>query len=184
MSHQLALGLPEPDVRSATLSDDGRYRYVLTRTWGPGETATFVMLNPSTADHVKDDPTITRCRRFARDWGYGQLVVVNLYAYRSTSPTAMFTEEARGVDIVGPDNDEHLRFALRGRRGIVVAAWGTHARPREVEFFRIIAASAGVTVNALRVTKSGSPGHPLYIPADTVPTPYTFPAYPYPGGTP
>lgn len=173
---QLALGLPETTHRTAVLSEDGLYRYTLTRRWGAGRPVVFVMLNPSTADATVDDPTIVRCTNFARDWGYGALTVVNLYAYRATDPKAMFA----ATDPIGPDNDSHLREVLR-RDAFVVVAWGAHARPREVEFFRVIAASAGVTVHALRVTKAGAPGHPLYIPAATEPTPYTFP--PFSGGT-
>lgn len=63
---------------SAVLSDDGQYRYQLERTWGFGDAVTFVMLNPSTADARKDDPTIRRCLSYARSWGYDGIRVVNL----------------------------------------------------------------------------------------------------------
>lgn len=150
---------------SAAISPCGTYRYRLERSWAASKPfAAFVMLNPSTADATDDDPTIRRCIGFARTWGHGGLVVVNLYAYRATNPA-----ELRGVaDPVGPDNDEHLRTAFAQAAqvgGPVVAAWGTKAGPDRV---RKVAAMAERFV-ALRVTKNGHPGHPLYVPAAATP---------------
>lgn len=65
----------------------GDYRYLLTREWdSQGKIVTFIMLNPSRADALLNDPTITRCLNFARSWGYGRLEVVNLFAYRTPQP--------------------------------------------------------------------------------------------------
>jgi hypothetical protein len=170
-------GLEQTMTRHADLSGDGVYRYSLDRRWGSGLPLTFVMLNPSTADANVDDPTIRRCLGFARAWDFSALRVVNLYALRSTDPKALWNHP----DPVGYRNGEALRFAVRNA-GMVVAAWGAHARPQEVQFFRAIAGGARCTVHALKVTKSGAPGHPLYIPAAAEPFTYTFP--PLQGATP
>ncbi|MGH3977119.1 MAG: DUF1643 domain-containing protein, partial [Pseudonocardiaceae bacterium] len=118
-------GIPTSD---AVLSGCGRYRYQLTRTWDPGQQrATFIMLNPSTADAADDDPTIRRCTSYARSWGLGGLMVVNLYAYRATDPADLWKVD----DPVGPDNDDHLRAVLAAATDVgapVVAAWGANAR--------------------------------------------------------
>ena len=46
----------------AELSACGRYRYFLTRSWDLSfPYLIFIMLNPSTADALSDDPTLTRC---------------------------------------------------------------------------------------------------------------------------
>jgi hypothetical protein len=156
---------------SAALSADRLYRYELTRMWGAEPHATFVMLNPSTADADVDDPTIRRCIGFARSWGCGGLVVVNLYALRATQPADLW----RAADPVGPDNDEHLSLALylaRGSTGPVVAAWGAHAKPDRVRFLTDAARDHGVQLLALKVTKAGAPGHPLYLRADAEPMPW------------
>jgi hypothetical protein len=79
--------------RAALFSRDRRFRYRLGRRWGQGAAVCFVLLNPSTADEVVDDPTIRRCIAFARSLGYGGLEVVNLYAYVATDPA----ELRRGV---------------------------------------------------------------------------------------
>jgi len=72
---------------SASISRDGRYRYALRRVWDPrNPSVLFIGLNPSTADHQQDDPTIRRCIRFARDWGFGELIAANLFAFRTKSP--------------------------------------------------------------------------------------------------
>ncbi|NYI70676.1 hypothetical protein GGQ54_001236 [Naumannella cuiyingiana] len=147
----------------AVLSECGRYRYRLTRVWDVDRPdATFILLNPSTADAKEDDPTIRRCMRFARTWGLGGLVVVNLYAYRATKPADLW----RADDPVGPENDDHLRDVLgvAVRAGSpVVAAWGAHGRPGRVSE---VVAFAG-RLDALGLTKSGQPRHPLYVRADT-----------------
>ena len=81
-------------MANAKISECGNYRYWLTRESElehPGRgTALFIMLNPSTADASEDDPTIRRCRGFAKSWECAGLTVANLYALRSTNPkTAM-----------------------------------------------------------------------------------------------
>lgn len=153
---------------TAVLSADGLYRYRLTRAWDERtERVTFVMLNPSTADASTDDPTIRRCIGFARSWGYGGLDVVNLYALRSTNPAALWTAD----DPVGPENNATLTRALL-RAPLIVAAWGANAKPDRVGMFWSLAKACEATVHALRVTQSGAPGHPLYIPATATPQPY------------
>ena len=98
----------DPFMKSdAVISDCGKYRYRLTRKWGYGRPCGFIMLNPSTADALHDDPTIRRCVGFAKAWGCGALIVVNLFAVRATSPREMM----RADDPVGPENKEHVQRA-------------------------------------------------------------------------
>jgi hypothetical protein len=97
----------------AVISQDGKYRYKLARYWNSKEPPViFIMLNPSTADAVENDPTIRRCISFAKRWGFGGLEVYNLFALRSYDPAVI---EIAG-DPVGPDNDNWLRGAIRGWR--------------------------------------------------------------------
>ena len=98
--------------RTALFSPCGRFRYRLGRRWGEGPTIAFVLLNPSTADDQRDDPTIRRCIGFARRLGFGGLEVVNLYAYVATDPA-----ELRRVGyLVGDENDGHMLEAVRAGR--------------------------------------------------------------------
>jgi hypothetical protein len=166
---------PPPGVRrSARLSECGTYRYRLERHWGDvGEAtsraATFIMLNPSTADATVDDRTIGRCMAFARSWDCTGLVVVNLYALRSTDPKGLWLVE----DPVGPANDNELARTLRGaalRDAPVVAAWGANARPDRVEQFLALRYADRLT--CLGTTKAGAPRHPLYVRGDTPLTPF------------
>lgn len=172
MTPTFQLTLPDaPRIqRSAVLSPCGSYRYALTRTWDESlPPVVWVMLNPSTADATRDDPTVRRCVAFARAWGRGGVIVVNLFAWRATSPDALVEAHRRGVDVVGPDNDRHLLDAARGRN-LVVAAWGARgslagraARVREL--------LRGAPLALLRRTKSGEPEHPLYLPGALTPQP-------------
>jgi hypothetical protein len=142
------------------MSEDGLYRYTLLRRWGDGHPLVWIMLNPSTADHAQDDPTIRRVIRFTRDAGHAAALVVNLYAIRATDPAAMLAHPHR----VGPENDEVLGWARQ--EGPMVAAWGTRAEPKRVA--RVLAGPLDhAPLWALGTTKHGHPKHPLYVPAST-----------------
>ncbi|MDN5892863.1 MAG: DUF1643 domain-containing protein [Nocardioides sp.] len=170
MTPQEGLFEPRGEMTSgAVLSDCGRYRYRLTRDWDTTQPrATFVMLNPSTADATVDDRTISRCITYAMDWGMGGLMVVNLYAYRATDPDDLWLVE----DPIGPLNDQHLGEVLSGAQGgPVVAAWGVNAKPERIA--QVLRYAGPLT--ALAVTKDGQPGHPLYLPKTARPQPWPAP---------
>ncbi len=154
---------------AARLSDDNLYRYWLRREWDSGSTTCrWIMLNPSTADATLDDPTIRRVIDFSRRWGHGAADVYNLFALRSPKPVALYN----GCDAVGPDNDAAL-LTMAGEVGPVVVAWGTHGghKGRNVAVLRLLV-EAGVKPLCLGTTKDGHPKHPLFVPADTTPTPF------------
>jgi hypothetical protein len=123
------------------------------------------MLNPSTADEVKLDPSCTRAQRYAERWGYGALIVTNLFSFRETSPEKM----KAAADPVGRGNDAAILRAAR-EAAIVVCAWGNHGahegRGEEVE--RLLRAS-GVKLFLLRKNSGGHPAHPLYLPGSLKP---------------
>jgi hypothetical protein len=158
--------------RRARLSADGKYRYLLSRTLDAARTATFIMLNPSTADAEVDDPTVRKCLGFCRLWGCGTLQVVNLFGIRATSPRDLM----RADDPVGPENkravevamDQH-RAAGECRHGPLVCAWGAHGGflGQDLEMMGWLDGSPGLKPMCLGVTKDGYPRHPLYIPYST-----------------
>lgn len=143
---------------SAVISECGKYRYTLERAWSRDPRyLMFVMLNPSTADAEKDDPTIRRCIGFAKILGYDGILVGNLYAFRATNPKELRGQHA----VIGPDNDKHLR-TLSMRSHQVICAWGQSGpdiwRARDVK--RLLARP----LYALGFTKGGLPRHPLMLP--------------------
>lgn len=149
------------------------YRYALGRVWEPGgPLVMFLMLNPSTADAAAQDATVERCQRRARAWGAGGLLVGNIFAWRSTDPGALYTQP----DPAGPENDSSI-LTLASLAATVVCGWGTHGelgnRGRRV---LSMLQGAGVTPQALRITKGGQPGHPLYIGYSVQPQPLQEPA--------
>jgi hypothetical protein len=158
--------------RFATVSACGRYRYTLRRKLGgrPGRAVCFVMLNPSSADAEKDDPTIRKCLGFARRWGCAELVVVNLFAFRATRPRDL----RAAADPVGRANRRHVRSAVgRAKGGLVVCAWGTHGAWRGQDVaVRGWIREAGAAPVCLGQTKSGQPRHPLYVPYTAVVIPF------------
>jgi len=160
------------DNSSAVLSDCQRYRYQLTRQWNPKlPPVVFVMLNPSVADANIDDPTIRRCMGFARDWGYGGIKVVNLFAWRATKPVELKT----ALDPVGPENDKFIADALLSQP-LIIVAWGTAATSARVQELNSLFQVAQVQPHCLGTTQMGHPRHPLYVPRVTRPIPYLLPA--------
>jgi len=161
----------EISTRGATISDDGFYRYDLTRRWGLGAGVTWVMLNPGTADAEQDNATVRRCMKFTRAWEYDCLVVVNLYAYRATDPKVLLTAS----DPLGPENMEIIRRRVQTSK-LVIAAWGGFAEKVSFERARpsiaSIARRYGVPLACLGRTKSGAPRHPLYVRGDKALEPY------------
>ena len=75
---------------SAIFSPDEKYRYFLRRQLSdkPG-TVNFIMLNPSTADENVNDPTVARCCNYTKQWGFGSIIVTNIFALRSTDPKGL-----------------------------------------------------------------------------------------------
>lgn len=156
-------------LSDAILSPCGTYRYRLERIWEPDlPLVVWIMLNPSTANATEDDPTIRRCMGYARAWGRGGIVVVNLFAYRATDPRAM----RAAADPVGPENDAHLLAAVCSKP-LVVAAWGNGGtyRNRGRAVHELIR-GAGVPLHCLTVSKTGQPCHPLYQAASLFPVPW------------
>ena len=146
---------------TAVYSDCERYRYSLTRTWDPdGRKALFVMLNPSTATEVQNDPTVERCERRARALGFGAFRVTNIFAFRATDPRVM----RAAADPVGPANDTAIAEGAPWADQII-CAWGTHGahldRGSRVE--ALLRATA-LPLYHLGLSKAGHPKHPLYIP--------------------
>ncbi len=148
----------------AVYSDCEAYRYLLTRVWDDAlPRALFVMLNPSTATEVQNDPTVERCERRARALGFGAFRVTNIFAFRATDPRAMRAM----ADPVGPENDAAIRGSLDWAgdpADRIVCAWGTHGahlgRGAAVE--RLLRES-GRELHHLGLTAAGAPKHPLYI---------------------
>ena len=158
----------EAEYAGAIFSPCEAYRYRLWRRWHQTDPyLLFVLLNPSTADAEKDDPTVRRCSRRARRLGFGGVEVVNIYALRSTDPRAL-----RGhPNPVGPSNDAAIASAARAAGGIIVA-WGDQT-PRLGQAFADRTAAvmdilgrSTVKVWCLGTTAAGFPRHPLYLPND------------------
>lgn len=146
-------------LRTAIFSTCRKYRYTLTRIWEPKKSfALFVCLNPSTADESQDDPTVRRCKAFASRWNHGGLVIVNLFAYRSTDPAGLL--EVR--DPIGPENDKYILSKAHAASRIILA-WGTKGSLLERDQ-HVLALLSGAY--CLGVTKFGHPKHPLYLPSD------------------
>jgi hypothetical protein len=138
-----------------------RWRYLLWRRWDVRKpVANFLMLNPSTADEVQLDPSCTRARNYAEQWGYGALVVTNVFGWRATDPARMKAVR----DPVGAGNDAAILRAAR-EAALVVCAWGNHGAhlERATAVVRLLR-EARIPLHYLRLNGAGHPAHPLYLP--------------------
>jgi len=143
----------------AIFNVDGGYRYSLWRAWSAHyPRIVFVMLNPSTADEKKNDPTIRRCIEFARAWKFGSIEVVNLFAYRATNYKDLFNVS----DPVGAENNRFILQAIE-RCSNVVLGWGTRGMllDRDRQVMSLLAGRNDLY--CLGITKNGQPRHPLYV---------------------
>ena len=144
----------------AEYSDCEAYRYSLTRVWQKdGRKVMFVMLNPSTADEMRNDPTVERCERRARVLGYGGFRVTNIFAFRATDPRDM----RRAAAPVGALNNAAIKEGADWADDII-AAWGVHGEHQDQgpRIARLLA-KYETPVYHLGLTKAGHPRHPLYV---------------------
>lgn len=161
---------------TAIISPCSTYRYRLERA-GRGEGVTAViMVNPSTADAEIDDQTIRKLRGFGDRYGWGKIVVGNLFALRATD----VRELGRHPDPVGPANDHHLRMIIGEARQVIVA-WGPLSKqPREWRWrwtkVTNIAQPLGIPLLSLgQPCNCGHPRHPSRAGYDHVPQVWRHP---------
>jgi len=168
------------EVRIAEFSGDRVYRYTLEIIWRENAgLVQFIGLNPSTADELKDDPTVRRCKGFAKSWGFGGIVMTNLFAFRSTDPEVMrchpnpIGEEGQFglptyLEPLKNRNDFAL-YSTAARCDLTIACWGCHGahlyRAAKVKLWML-------PMHYLALTKGGFPQHPLYLKSDLKPQPY------------
>lgn len=153
------------EFKDAIISQCKKYRYTLMRRWDKTKPLVgFIGLNPSTADANQDDPTIRRCRNFSKSWGYGGMIMVNLFAFRATDPKVMKAHD----EPVGDSNDFFLNY-VDEQCPLVVACWGNHGShlDRDLAVYNMMSG-----LDCLKVSKSGQPAHPLYLKADLKPKMY------------
>jgi hypothetical protein len=168
VSHERAYSHYERLVRSAEVSECGLYRYWLRRAWqtgGNGKVCCFVMLNPSKADALQNDPTITRCMNFVKAWGYSVLDARNLFAFRATDPAEM----RRAADRIGPKG--LCELAVARTADLVIAAWGASnfCLGPDAQAMELLGQKP---VYCLALTKHARPQHPLFVRASAVPLPF------------
>lgn len=168
-----------PDGRKAVFSDDRHYRYHLHipidqgLLGGCNGAIAFLMLNPSTATELVNDPTIDRCYARAKAWHFAALQIINLFALRSTDPAALYAHAAgKGPEPTGGRmNDEAIVKVATGCQ-MLVCGWGRHGSylGRAAGVLSMLR-TAGAKPHYLRINDDGTPAHPLYLPYELSPLP-------------
>ncbi len=144
------------EKNGACFSECKRYRYSLWRIWDNTKPIVmFIGLNPSTATEAKDDPTIRKVKRFAFDWNFGGVYMLNLFAFISTDPNALLLEP---IEKIGFYNNYFLKeYSAKAQE--IIFAWGNFkaAEERAKDVIKMFPSA-----KALHINKNGSPKHPLY----------------------
>lgn len=168
-------------TRQAVFSPCETYRYRLHEVFKPNprpgqilRTQAFLMLNPSTANEMVDDPTVARCHKRAIAMGFEKFEVINIFALRSTDPKGLYNHP----DPVGPDNNDAILACAKeavASGGQVICAWGNHGlfATRAEEVLGLLR-TAGIPLFALKTNRNGSPAHPLYLKDSLIPAPYAY----------
>lgn len=162
-------------IRSAQFSSCGKYRLELVREWSDGEgTALAMLANPSTADHLENDNTVTRLCGFVRAVRIRRLVVCNFYAFIATKPKHLIAARDAGVDVVGPGNDETIARHAEQASRIIIGCGAFHwVKRRALQACSEGGVLFGKALECLDVTTDGAPGHPLYLPNSATLRPYS-----------
>jgi len=166
---QNKLGLSDTD-KGAYFSPDRKHRFMLWRKLGKGPGIMFIGLNPSTANEVNDDPTVRRCMGYARDWGYGDFWMCNLYSLCSSDPKKLY----KGEHPQSPYNITSLGV-VREKVDLAIVAWGNHGATVQMDqhwprsLVKLLS-----PVHCFGVTKQGEPKHPLYLPKDAEIVPFRY----------
>ena len=161
---------PAGSVVNARISDDHLYRWELSEVWDATKPLVmWLMMNPSVANIEHADPTLRKTGTFARTWGYGGQLIGNIHAYRATDSKHLLHVR----DPVGHGNDEAI-FAMADRAEIVVLAYGQPPQALRSRAATVVKElkSRGADLRYLRLSKDGTPYHPLYLPSSSMPLGY------------
>lgn len=159
----------DPDVLRgwASISECGLYRHHLQRTFKEGKgVCIFVMLNPSDADAEMDDPTVAKCSKYCKRWGFRSLVILNLFEFRTSSPKILKKTD----DPYGPqryNNIFDMTYTINAQESNVkvVCAWGNDGKfkARDEEVLQVITKCfEDIKPQCFKINKNGTPIHPLY----------------------
>ena len=158
----------------ATFDETRQYRYTLWRTWNPElPQIIYILLNPSTADETKNDPTVQRCQqRTLALKEYGGFFVLNIFAFRATKPISLYAMAELGEDPIGTENDAEIRRIVEWNSdSMILCGWGKHGNllERGHNITKMLQ-SQNRELHCFGVNGDGTPKHPLYLPYSLQPT--------------
>ena len=156
--------------RGAILSSCKKHRLQLWREWNSNlPKVLFIMLNPSTADHEQDDPTLRRCMDFAKQWGYGGLYIGNLYSFRAADPRTLL----KVSKFSHRDNYKHIS-TMAQQCQLLVCAWGNYPIIKKLGTPLNILKQLNQKLHCIALSKTGTPKHPLYLKKSLTPIPFVL----------
>ena len=154
----------------AKFSPCRRFRYSWKARWESGKLLNFLLLNPSTADEFKSDPTVSRCIEHAKRMDMPGVVVTNIFAFRATDPIELRRAIARSEDVVGEENDRYILRMARNAAKVIVGYGNNGEISNRGKAVVDMLSEDGIPLFFLgSLTQKGNPRHPLYLKYTTSP---------------
>lgn len=148
----------------ADFSEDRKYRYCLWRIWDLSKPRVmFIGVNPSKADENKNDNTLTKVTKIAKNNGFGGLYMMNLFPFVSTNIKNL------QCDYLSNSVNYDWLEKIYDKCSKVVYCWGNSKMAKEAE---VNVTYIFVNPMCLDHNKNGSPKHPLYCKDDTILIPF------------
>lgn len=157
-------GLSTPVDSGAEFSSCRKYRYALWRIWNSElPLVAFIGLNPSKANEIETDRTVSTVMEYAKRWGKGGFYMMNCFAFVSTKPELLVTSDPAHEMI----NQNRLQ-EVGEKCDLIIFAWGAFKIVKEKGMDTMLS-KIFPEAKALRINNDGSPHHPLYLGMNIIP---------------
>jgi hypothetical protein len=160
----------------ALFSESHKHRLFLSRTWDVNlPISLWIMINPSLADHIADDPTVLKVISISRYNGFGSIWIINLFDYITPDQAVLATLDSNLLNDYNTSSIITLNiFNNLSPNDSVICAWGNGPTQLHTRMSTIIHwfnnshfKRLNLKLKAVKLNSNGQPTHPLYLPENS-----------------